>query len=253
MKTILKDKLTVEIYDTRAQMGEAAGKKAAETIRKCLSEKDTVNIIFAAAPSQNEMLATLIKEENIDWTRINAFHMDEYIGLSADAPQGFGNFLKEHIFAHLPFKSVNYIDCTATDIDDECRRYTGLLKNNPVDIVLLGIGENGHIAFNDPHVADFNDEKTVKSVELDNVCRMQQVNDGCFETLEQVPKYAITLTIPALTSAKYMVCTVPAATKAWAVEKTVNGEITEECPATIMRKHNNAIMYCDNDSGKDLL
>ena len=253
MKTILRDKLVVEIYDTRAEMGKAAGNMAAEKIRDCLAEKDAVNVIFAAAPSQNEMLETLVAASGIDWSRVNAFHMDEYIGLSKDAPQGFGNFLKERIFAKLPFKSVNYINCSADDIDAECQRYSSLLKEYPVDVVLLGIGENGHIAFNDPHVADFNDVNTVKAVELDDVCRNQQVNDGCFDSIEKVPKYALTLTIPTLFSANHMVCTVPAATKAWAVDKTVNGEIGEQCPATIMRRHESAVMYCDADSGSKLI
>lgn len=253
MKKILKDKLTVEIYDTRAEMGVAAGAMAAQKIRECLAEKDEVNVIFAAAPSQNEMLASLMSHKDISWERVNAFHMDEYIGLSADAPQGFGNFLRAHIFDHLPFKSVNYINCEATDIDAECARYMALLREKPVDVVLLGIGENGHIAFNDPHVADFHDNVTVKAVSLDEVCRQQQVNDGCFASLELVPQHALTLTIPALTAARHMVCTVPAATKAWAVKETVNGEIGEHCPATIMRLHESAVMYCDSDSGSGLL
>lgn len=253
MKKLQKDLLSVEIYSTRNEMGKAAGIKAAETIRKLLSEKAEVNIIFAAAPSQNEMLSTLIKQGGIEWERVNAFHMDEYIGLSKDAPQGFGNFLKDRIFSLLPFKSVNYIDCSAVDIEAECKRYTALLKENPVDIVLLGIGENGHIAFNDPHVADFCDEKTVKAVSLDEVCRNQQVNDGCFENLEEVPKFALTLTIPALFSAKHLICTVPAKTKAWAVSETVNGEISEKCPASVLRRHQSAIMFCDSDSGSELL
>jgi len=253
MKTIIKDKLRVEIYESRGEMGIHAGKMAAEKIRQCLSEKNEVNVIFAAAPSQNEMLETLKGQENIDWGRVNAFHMDEYIGLAADAPQGFGNFLRDRIFDELPFKSVNYINCEAEDIDAECKRYSTLLDENPVDIVLLGIGENGHIAFNDPHVADFNDSQTVKAVKLDDVCRQQQVNDGCFKTIDDVPQYALTLTIPTLFNAKHLVCTVPAKTKAWAVEKTVNGEINEKCPATVMRNHNSAVMFCDSDSGRDLL
>ncbi|MBE6749840.1 MAG: glucosamine-6-phosphate deaminase [Ruminococcaceae bacterium] len=253
MKTVIKDNLKVEIYETRKEMGAAAAKLAAEKLRECLKEKEKVNVIFAAAPSQNETLESLINEEGIDWSRVNAFHMDEYIGLSADAPQGFGNFLKEHIFDRLPFGSVNCINCQAEDPKEECARYTKLLEENVVDIVLLGIGENGHIAFNDPHVADFNDTALVKVVSLDDVCRQQQVNDGCFKAIDDVPKFALTLTIPALTRAKHMVCTVPAATKAWAVGRTVNGEISEECPATIMRKHDSAVMFCDSDSGRDLL
>ena len=253
MKTLTKDKLVVKIYNTRNQMGDAAGKAAAELIKEYLNKKNEVNIIFAAAPSQNETLDTLVKCDGIDWSRVNAFHMDEYIGLNASAPQGFGNFLRERIFSKLPFKSVNYINCEADDIDAECERYSKLLKENPVDIVLLGIGENGHIAFNDPHVADFNDTKAVKAVKLDNICRQQQVNDGCFKSLSEVPEYALTLTVPTLVSAKHMVCTVPAATKAWAVSATCNEPISEKVPATVMRKHNSAVMYCDSDSGRDLL
>ena len=253
MKTVSKDKLEVKIFETRKEMGAAAAKLAAERIRECLAEKETVNVIFAAAPSQNETLESLINQEGIDWKRVNAFHMDEYIGLSADAPQGFGNFLKEHIFNHLPFGSVNCINCQADDPEAECKRYTKLLEENVVDVVLLGIGENGHIAFNDPHVADFNDTALVKVVSLDDVCRQQQVNDGCFKSIDEVPKFALTLTIPALTRAKSMICTVPATTKAWAVGRTVNGEINEECPATIMRNHEDAVMFCDSDSGRELL
>lgn len=253
MKKLQKDLLSVEIYETRGEMGRAAGKKAAETIKKALSERAEVNIIFAAAPSQNEMLSTLVSEKGIEWERVNAFHMDEYIGLSKNAPQGFGNFLRERIFDMLPFKSVNYIDCSAKDVEAECERYSLLLKQNPVDIVLLGIGENGHIAFNDPHVADFCDKETVKAVSLDDVCRNQQVNDGCFEKLEDVPKFALTLTIPTLFSAKHLICTVPSKTKAWAVKETINGEISEKCPASVMRLHSDAIMFCDSDSGSELL
>ena len=133
MKTVFKDKLKVEIYETRKEMGFNAAKLAAEKIRECLAVKNEVNVIFAAAPSQNETLESLINEEGIEWNRVNAFHMDEYIGLSADAPQGFGNFLREHIFDHLPFKSVNCINCQAESPEEECERYTKLLEENVVD------------------------------------------------------------------------------------------------------------------------
>lgn len=253
IKSIKKDKLQVNIFETRDEMGKAAGLDAIEKIKGLLAEKEEVNIIFAAAPSQNETLKTLIEADGIDWSRINAFHMDEYIGLSEDAPQGFGNFLKDKIFGKLPFKSVNYINGQTDDMEKECERYTNLLEKYPTDLVMLGIGENGHIAFNDPHVAFFNDEKTVKAVSLDLVCRQQQVNDGCFKALDEVPEYALTLTIPTLTKAKYMVCTVPAITKKEAVYNTVMGEIEEKCPASIMRTHDNAVMYCDKDSGSKIL
>ncbi len=175
--------------------------------------------------------------------------MDEYIGLSADAPQGFGNFLKSHIFGLAPFRSVNYIDISAEDPEAECARYAAILEKYPTDIVVMGIGENGHIAFNDPPVADFKDKKVAKPVLLDEICRNQQVNDGCFATIDDVPKYAITLTVPTLFAGKYLFCIVPAKTKANAVEATLCGEIGEACPATVLRLHENAILYLDPDSG----
>ena len=205
-------------------------------------------MIFAAAPSQNEVLASLALDREIPWERVNAFHMDEYIGLSADAPQGFGNFLKEHIFGLAPFSSVNYIDISAKNPDEECERYAALLAEYPTDIVVMGIGENGHIAFNDPPVADFKDPKSVKPVLLDEICRNQQVNDGCFATIDDVPKYAITLTVPTLFAGDYLFCIVPAKTKANAVKATLCDEIGEACPATILRRHKNAILYLDGDS-----
>lgn len=253
MKTIVKDKLTVKIYDSRAEMGKAAGTEAAEKIKELIAKKGKVNMIFAAAPSQNETLETLVADKEIDWSKVHAFHMDEYIGLSADAPQGFGNFLRDRLFGLVPFGSVNYIYAEGETPEETCARYTKLIQENPIDIVCLGIGENGHIAFNDPWVADFNDEYVIKKVALDEVCRQQQVNDGCFATIDDVPKYALTLTVPTLFNADYLFCTVPAPTKADAVYKTVNNDINEDLPATIMRTHDNAVMYCDSDSGKQLL
>ena len=249
MFTTKKDNLTVKVYDTRSDMGLAAGKEIADCIKELLKTKDELNMIFAAAPSQNEVLEYLANDKTIPWEKINAYHMDEYVGIDKTAPQGFAMFLKNALFNKVPFKTVNTLDSTA-DPDVEAERYSKLLKENPVDIVCMGIGENGHIAFNDPHVADFNDTKLVKKVDLDDVCRMQQVHDGCFATLDDVPKYALTLTVPALAAGKYQFCVVPAATKANAVKNTVYGEISEVCPATILRKLDNAILYCDSDSGK---
>ena len=248
MNTFKKDLLTVNIYDSRSEMGKAAGADIKACILSLLEKKETINMIFAAAPSQNEVLESLATDKEIPWNRVNAFHMDEYIGLSKDAPQGFGNFLKAHIFGLADFKSVNYIDISAPDADAECARYSALLKEYPTDIVVMGIGENGHIAFNDPPVADFNDEKAVKPVALDEICRNQQVNDGCFAKIDDVPKTAITLTVPTLFAGDHLFCIVPAKTKANAVYATVNGEIGEHCPATILRRHESAILYLDNDS-----
>lgn len=242
-----KDKLTVKVFDTREEMGETAAADIVAAIKEKLSVRPEINMIFAAAPSQNDVLKSLT-ESDVAWNRINAYHMDEYIGLDASAPQSFGNFLTEHIFGKVPFKSVNLINCGAEDPEKECERYEQLLKENPVDIIIMGIGENGHIAFNDPWVADFKDSRKVKTVLLDEVCRQQQVNDGCFEKLEQVPKKAITLTCPVFIEAPQLFCIVPAITKANAVKRTLEGAINEECPGTILRNHPAAALYLDADS-----
>ena len=250
MKTFKKDKLTVEIYENRRLMGEAAARDIQAKIAELLSQKSEINMIFAAAPSQNDVLKSLVEDKEIEWNRVNAYHMDEYIGLDKDAPQGFGNFLKEHIFGLVPFKSVNYIDITTDNPEAEAERYGKLLKENPTDIVIMGIGENGHIAFNDPPVADFKDEKWVKPVKLDEICRQQQVNDGCFASIDKVPTHAMTLTVPTLVKAPYLFCIVPAPTKAKAVYETLNGSIDEHCPASVLRTHSNAKLYLDNESSK---
>ena len=248
MKSFIKDTLTVNIYPTRDEMGKAAASDIKAAIKEKLATRPEINMIFAAAPSQNEVLASLANDKEIEWNRVNAYHMDEYVGLSADAPQGFGNFLREHLFGLAPFKSVNYINPSATDTDAECARYSELLTKNPPDIVVMGIGENGHIAFNDPPVADFNDKAMVKCVKLDEICRNQQVNDGCFSDISLVPTHALTLTVPTLVSAPTLFCIVPAPTKAKAVAATVNGEISTACPASILRTRVGAILYLDPDS-----
>lgn len=257
IKQMKAGKLEVKVYDTRQSMGKAAAFEADAKIGKLLEHKAEVNIIFAAAPSQNEFLAALAGNMEIDWTRINAFHLDEYIGLDPDAPQGFGNFLRERLFGRLPFKSINYINGNVPgnerDLNQECERYSKLLAANPPDLVCMGIGENGHIAFNDPHVARFDDRELVKAVELDKKCRMQQVNDGCFSSLDRVPLHALTLTIPAIMSGREILCMVPGKSKADALFSTVTGEITEACPASILKTHRNAILYADLDSAARIL
>ncbi len=248
MKSFKKDNLEVRVYENRTLMGEAAALDIKAKIAELLSKKAEINMIFAAAPSQNDVLKALVEDSSIEWNRVNAYHMDEYIGLDKNAPQGFGNFLKAHIFGLVPFKSVHYIDITTTDPEGEAERYGKLLKENPTDIVVMGIGENGHIAFNDPPVANFNDPKAVKPVKLDEICRQQQVNDGCFASIDQVPTHAMTLTVPTLVAAPYLFCIVPATTKAKAVYETINGTIDEHCPASILRLQNNAILYLDDKS-----
>lgn len=253
LKDFLCDKLHVRVFETRQEMGDCAGKEAAACIRELLSCKESINVMFAAAPSQNETLAALLESEGIDWSRINAFHMDEYVGLDPEHPAGFRNFLKRAIFDRKNFKSVNLLNGNADDPQQEAKRYDQLLREHPLDICILGVGENGHIAFNDPPVADFEDMTYVKVVELEERCRVQQVHDGCFACVEQVPRYALSVTIPGLTQAAVMFCSVPAATKAEAIQHMLHDEISTACPATILRIHSDARLYIDAAAGKSLL
>ena len=253
LKTTTIDKLEVYVHDTRASMGDQVAKDFAQYLRNLQIKKEYVNIVFAAAPSQADFLDSLTREEGIDWSRVNVFHMDEYIGISIEREQSFARFVKEYVADKLHVGKFYSLNGEADDIEKECQRYTELLRTNKIDIVCLGIGENGHIAFNDPGEADFWDERDVKTVTLDEKCRMQQVNDKCFDTIDDVPKYAMTLTVPALMRADAMFCTVPSATKAWAVERTLKGNVDVICPATALRLHENAKFYCDKDSGKSLI
>ena len=251
VKKFRKDLLEVEIFATRDAMGRGAAAEAAQWLRKRLSEKESVRAVFAAAPSQNEFLAALCVAPGIDWKRVHALHMDEYVGLPEGAPQTFGSFLRNAIFDRVPFGSVEYIGSEGTP-EALCARYDEILRREKVDVVFMGIGENGHIAFNDPHVAFFDDPVLIKKVDLDWKCRMQQVHDGCFPTIEAVPKYALTLTIPAMTVADRIFCVVPAPSKADAVYATLTGPVSETCPASILRRHPAATLYLDADSAAKL-
>ena len=252
MGAIGKMSAAIEIYKTRKDMGKAAGKQAEKFIAECLEKKKEVRVIFAAAPSQNEMLEYLVSSKIVDWSRVIAFHMDEYLGLPEGAPQNFSYFLRKKVFEKIPLGKIHYINGKA-DEAAECRRYSALLSKAPLDVMLCGIGENGHLAFNDPPVANFKDPALVKPVILDKACRTQQVRDGCFPSIDKVPKRALTLTIPILMNTTYAVCTVPGAPKAQAVENALKGPISEKCPASILRLHRECRFFLDADSGKGLI
>jgi glucosamine-6-phosphate deaminase len=238
----------VRIYANRLDLGRVAGLDAVERIRQLLSTQQQVTIVFAAAPSQNEFLDTLGAARGIDWGRVVALHMDEYVGVPDDAPQRFSNYLRGHIFNRVTPGQVHYLDGNAPDREAECERYSQLLRNYPVDIVCAGIGENGHLAFNDPGVADFVDPQLVKVVALTEVSRAQQVHDGCFARLSDVPTHALTLTVPALMAGRWIYCMVPGPTKTAAVAATLTRDITPDVPATILRIHPRAVFYLDTQS-----
>lgn len=227
--------IKLKVFQTRKEMGLTAAKEATKALKEMLDKKDEVNCIFAAAPSQNEFLDSLLSAE-LPWERINAFHMDEYVGLERFSEKSFSRFLRDAIFSKRPFKTINYIDGMA-DIDEECARYSKLLEEFPPDFVFFGIGDNGHLAFNDPPVADFNDPQKVKKVELDDSCKVQQVADGAFAKFEDVPNFAITLTIPTLVSAPNLFGVVPGERKAKATKEALTGEVSEACPASILQKY----------------
>lgn len=248
METKQYDALTVKIFPTRDQMGQQAAQEAVVAMQAMLETQEELNVMFGAAPSQNEVLAALVASD-LDWSRVNAFHMDEYVSLPVGDERLFSVFLDRAIFEKVPFKQVFRIDPQGTP-EDVCPRYAQLLSTYPLDVVFMGIGENGHIAFNDPPYGKFDDAVLVKPVELEQRCRQQQVNDGCFATIDDVPTVALTVTIPAMLSAKYICCVVPAPTKAVAVATCMTGEVTEQWPASILRTKENATLYLDLDSAK---
>ncbi len=247
MKEVIKTfgELEVHISKTREDMGVAAGKRIEALIKQAISEKGEARVIFASAPSQNEMLKYL-KDTDIDWSKVTGFHMDEYVGIDKSRPQSFTKFLEDRLVNYVSMGHWYPFGGTTPSVEEDLELYTQLLNEKPIDLVILGIGENGHLAFNDPAFCDFNDPLTVKTVDLDEVCRNQQVNDGCFERLELVPKQALTITIPPLLNCKWKVAVVPGPTKKFAIKNTLQGEITPDCPASILRTCPNSELYVDD-------
>lgn len=243
-----KDLLSVRVYENRTAMGFDAAHLTAKRIRHMLEFHDFISIIFAASLSQYEFLEALSVQPNIDWQRITAFHTGEYIGLSANAHQEFGSFLKRTLFSKVPFKMVYCLDGNTPEVEQECKRYAGLLIDCKPDIVCMDIGGNADIAFNDSHAANLNDPKMVKMVDLDQQYRQQQVDNGCFNAIAEVPARALTLTIPAMFQPEYIFCMVPGIEKSQAVFHTLREQVTAHYPSTILRIHSNAVLFLDKDS-----
>ncbi len=256
LRSFCVDRLNVRVFRDRHAMGAAAAGDCAAAIRRVLAARDRCRIVFAAAPSQDELLAGLVAARGLDWSRVSAFHMDEYAGLPAGDPRRFGEFLRRAIFSRLAFGRVEYLSPSpasrGASVAAEAERYAALLAEAPIDIICLGIGENGHIAFNDPANADFADALAVKEVELDEACRLQQVHDGCFGSLAEVPETALTLTVPVLMSGRELFCVVPGAAKAIAARGMLYGPVSPDCPATALRNHAACALYLDADSAGGL-
>lgn len=232
-------------FPTRQAAGAAGAAIAAEVIRETLCHKDQMAIVFASAVSQDAFLTALRATPGIEWARITAFHMDEYAGMATDHPASFRRFLRERLFDHVPVAAFHQLDGEAADPDAECARYSAMLAAAKPDLTIMGIGENGHVAFIDPPVCDFKEPRLARPVELDDVCRMQQVHDGAFATLEDVPKQALSLTTTLFLSIPRALVFVNGEHKAAAVRATIEGPITEACPASVLRRHQNATVFLD--------
>ncbi len=241
----------VRVFATRAEMGDAAGMDIADELRRRLASQDRVRMVFAAAPSQSEALAALMAADGIDWSRVEAFHMDEYLGLQPGRPELFGEWLTRNVFGRVPFGEVHLLDPSG-DPENAAADYARRMTEAPIDIVVCGIGENGHIAFNDPPVADLTDPLDVKVVELDEACRTQQVNDGAFPTFDDVPTHAVTLTVPRILRSDKVFCIVPGPTKTRAVTATFTHPLSTAWPSTALRTHPSCSFYFDADSARDL-
>jgi len=248
-RTLTVDSLIVREFPDRLTMASHAAAHVAEIIaRKCAAQNE-VRVIFACAPSQTEFFAALVSHP-IEWANVTVFHMDEYLGLSADHPQSFRAYLREHLLRHISVPRAVHLLAGDADPSEECARYAALLAARPVDLVCLGIGENGHLAFNDPPVADFDDPDCIKVVALDSACREQQVHDGCFSSVGAVPTHALSMTIPTLLRARHLSVVVPGERKAQAVHDALFGPVATHCPASILRTHPNSMIHIDAAAGR---
>ncbi len=235
------------IYKTKQEMGAAAGTHAAEAIKQAIEEKGRANVILATGTSQFETIKSLTGS-GIDFSKVTMFHLDEYIGLPADHPASFRKYLKERFVDKVPaLKAVHFVEGDADNPQQECRRLGDIIAKNPIDAALIGIGENGHLAFNDPP-ADFETEEPYIIVELDERCRGQQLGEGWFETLEQVPRRAISMSIRQIMKSACLIVSVPEKRKAEAVKNALEGKITNMCPASILQKHPNCKIFLDADA-----
>jgi glucosamine-6-phosphate deaminase len=247
-RTFAVEQLTVRVADDVAELARGAAAKAADALRAAIAARGEANVMLATGNSQLAFLAQLVDEGGIDWARVRAFHMDEYVGVGPMHPASFHRYMRERVATQLPVKEFHYLAGDTGDAEAEAHRYEVLLRAHPLDVCCCGIGENGHLAFNDPPFADFEDARDVKVVALDEASRRQQVGEGHFATLDDVPTHAITVTIPALLRAGRVLAIVPEARKAGPVRVALTGPITTQCPASILRRCSNATLFLDNES-----
>lgn len=252
IRSLKVDSLKVEVYKSTQAMGQAAAESAAESLRMLAARSDTVAVIFATGASQMATLDALTAIPGLPWDKVVGFHMDEYLGISDDHPASFQRYLRDRLTSKVKMRSFYGVDGSTSDPEKTCREYAELLQQYNPQLCLLGIGENGHLAFNDPAEANFEDRADIKIVSLDNECRQQQVNEGWFPSLAEVPTQAITLTIPTLLRVPRLIASVPGERKAHIVHRTLTEKISTDCPATIMRQHPDTTVYLDPASAVEL-
>jgi glucosamine-6-phosphate deaminase len=238
----------VLVFDSVDALATAAAKRASEIITAAIESKGTARVVVATGNSQLAFIEKLVRQPGIDWPRVTLFHMDEYVGLSDTHPASFRLWIRTRVAEQVPAKETHYIHGDAADLDAEIKRYSDLLNAAPLDLAFVGIGENGHIAFNDPHLADFHDPATVKCVQLDEACKRQQTGEGHFSGIDAVPDEAVSVTCPGLFRAEAWITVVPDRRKAVAVRNAIEGPITTECPASIIQTHPNATIFLDLES-----
>jgi glucosamine-6-phosphate deaminase len=244
--------MRVEVHPSSKAAGAAAAQAAAKALVELGAERDSLGVIFATGASQLETLDQLTSMTNLPWEKIRGFHMDEYVDLSEDHPASFRRYLRERLTRKVHMKEFFEVDGTAPDPEQTAREYADKLRSADPLLCFLGIGENGHLAFNDPPVADFADPLDVKIVRLDAMCRQQQAAEGWFSSVEDVPEFAITITIPALLRVPKLIVSVPGKRKAKIVRRAFEEQVSTNCPATILRNHPDATVYLDYDSAADL-
>ena len=242
------DQLPVELYASNEELGQAAAKKAQQILREAIDKKGFANLILATGNSQLTFLKALRNLGDVDWQKVRIFHMDEYIGINPSHPASFPLFLENHFLQFTKPGHFHPIPSETSDVDSACKAYEALIRQHPANLVAMGWGENGHIAFNDPPDADFGDPHWVKVVELAEESRLQQVGEGHFTSLDEVPKQAITLTIPALLAPVHILCIVPEARKASAVKACLSEPVDESRPGSILRTISHATLLLDQDS-----
>jgi glucosamine-6-phosphate deaminase len=245
-------RMKVEIHPSSRAAGTAAARAAGEALVKLAQTRETIGVIFATGASQLDTLEGLTEIETLPWNRVLGFHMDEYVGIAADHPASFRRYLRDRLTSRVQMKGFFEIDGSAPHPDRVGREYADNLRLADPQLCLLGIGENGHLAFNDPPVADFNDTSDARTVHLEAMCRQQQAAEGWFTTIEQVPEYAITLTIPTLMRVPKLIVSVPGIRKAQIVRRAFQEPISTECPATILRTHPDVTIYLDVQSAAEL-